>query len=248
MPALLPRCAPACAAAGGASPRSSMRARPRPRSSAASCSLMSSQFSVRSFGRGLRRTSTKPPLQPRAGQRNFSSPLGERLGGVSVRLPSSPIPGLDRARPVLACRDRAEKSAYSSGWSSVRTASRLSAGSSDGPFGTAQLHSTPPCSSRKSQCKPAGGVLLHDKKQAVLAQGRGAWRRLRCRAIRRARWSGSRCRGRWSRDRAMGAQRYARRRRCGNSKRRGAAPGRRRVTGSPRRPRCIQMTSLRSNV
>ena len=42
------------------------------------------------------------------------------------------------------------KVAYSSGWSSVWTASRLSPVSVGGPFGTAQLTSTPSCSSRKS--------------------------------------------------------------------------------------------------
>ena len=44
----------------------------------------------------------------------------------------------------------ASKSIYSTGWSSVCTASRRSAGSSDGPFGTAQLFSTPPSSSLRS--------------------------------------------------------------------------------------------------
>src|SRR5512142_36197 len=43
------------------------------------------------------------------------------------------------------------KSAYSIGWSSTSTAIRLSAGSYDGPFGTAQLRSVPPSSRRKSQ-------------------------------------------------------------------------------------------------
>src|SRR5438094_31180 len=42
------------------------------------------------------------------------------------------------------------KVAYSSGWSSTAMASRLTAGSSDGPFGTAQERSTPFHSRRKS--------------------------------------------------------------------------------------------------
>src|SRR5687767_6798660 len=42
--------------------------------------------------------------------------------------------------------------AYSSGWSSVGTASRLLPCSSGGPFGTAQLFRTPSRSSRRSQC------------------------------------------------------------------------------------------------
>lgn len=41
---------------------------------------------------------------------------------------------------------------YSSGWSSVGTASRRSRGFSDGPRGTAHDFSTPPTSSRKSKC------------------------------------------------------------------------------------------------
>src|SRR5829696_5283879 len=41
--------------------------------------------------------------------------------------------------------------AYSSGWSSVGTASRLLPGSSGGPLGTAQLFRTPSRSSRRSQ-------------------------------------------------------------------------------------------------
>src|SRR6185436_11337004 len=44
------------------------------------------------------------------------------------------------------------KDAYSSGWSSVGTASRLGPCSVGGPLGTAQLFSTPSRSSRRSQC------------------------------------------------------------------------------------------------
>ena len=42
-----------------------------------------------------------------------------------------------------------EADMYSNGWSSVSTASRFSFASSDGPFGTAQLFSTPSSSSRR---------------------------------------------------------------------------------------------------
>src|SRR5690349_17511734 len=42
--------------------------------------------------------------------------------------------------------------AYSSGWSSVGTASRFTPGSRGGAFGTAQLFRTPSRSSRRSQC------------------------------------------------------------------------------------------------
>ena len=42
---------------------------------------------------------------------------------------------------------------YSSGWSSVCTASRFTSVSSGGPLGTAQDTSTPECWRRKSQCR-----------------------------------------------------------------------------------------------
>jgi hypothetical protein len=45
-----------------------------------------------------------------------------------------------------------EKSRYSIGWSSVRTASRTVSGSVGSPFGTAHDASTPSRSSRTSQC------------------------------------------------------------------------------------------------
>ena len=45
-----------------------------------------------------------------------------------------------------------EKSRYSIGWSSVRTASRTVSGSVGSPFGTAHEASTPSRSSRTSQC------------------------------------------------------------------------------------------------
>src|SRR3954471_167652 len=56
--------------------------------------------------------------------------------------------------------------AYSSGWSSVGTASRLDPVVSGGPFGTAQLLSTPSRSSRRSQCT---------RSAAPRARPRGVW-------------------------------------------------------------------------
>src|SRR3954454_5403928 len=56
--------------------------------------------------------------------------------------------------------------AYSSGWSSVGTASRLDPVVSGGPFGTAQLLSTPSRSSRRSQCT---------RSAAPGARSRGVW-------------------------------------------------------------------------
>src|SRR3712207_4930164 len=66
--------------------------------------------------------------------------------------------------------------AYSSGWSSVGTASRFTPGSSGGALGTAQLLRTPSRSSRRSQCtrspcpRPAR-VQEGDLAAAVLAGG-----------------------------------------------------------------------------
>src|SRR4029450_6517375 len=45
------------------------------------------------------------------------------------------------------------KSAYSTGWSSTSTARRFSAGSGEGPWGTAHDFRTPPHSRRKSKCR-----------------------------------------------------------------------------------------------
>ena len=55
-----------------------------------------------------------------------------------------------RTRP---CGISPWKSRYSSGWSSVWTASRFSAGSGGIPLGIAHEASTPSCSSRRSQCR-----------------------------------------------------------------------------------------------
>jgi hypothetical protein len=53
-------------------------------------------------------------------------------------------------RPYTGVWMTPSKSKYSSGWSSVSTASRFTAGSSAGPFGTAQLFRMPWSSSRRS--------------------------------------------------------------------------------------------------
>lgn len=62
--------------------------------------------------------------QPGRGQR-------EPAGELAALEPHHHSPGA-----VLAGRDSPSNSAFSSGWSSVRTANRLSRGSSEGPFGT----------------------------------------------------------------------------------------------------------------
>src|SRR5690349_15640611 len=68
--------------------------------------------------------------------------------------------------------------AYSSGWSSVGTASRLLPGSSGGPFGTAQLFRTPSRSRRRSQCtrspvRPRGVWCSWTTKVSSSPTGRG---------------------------------------------------------------------------
>src|SRR5688572_11715872 len=67
--------------------------------------------------------------------------------------------------------------AYSSGWSSVGTARRLVPGAVGGPFGTAQLFSTPSRSSRRSQCtrspaRPRGVWCSWTTKVSSLPDGR----------------------------------------------------------------------------
>src|SRR5512138_1863352 len=59
------------------------------------------------------------------------------------------------------------KSAYSIGWSSTSTAIRLSAGSYDGPFGTAQLRSVPPSSRRKSQWRRRAACFCTTKRRGA---------------------------------------------------------------------------------
>ena len=89
-----------------------------------------------------------PAGQPAPVEADDDVPLVPLLGGVAAGVPDGDVPAA-----VLAGGDRRRRSdAYSSGWSSVGTASRLAPGSSGGPFGTAQLFRTPSRSSRRSQC------------------------------------------------------------------------------------------------
>src|SRR5215213_9923533 len=71
-----------------------------------------------------------------------------------------------------------EKEAYSSGWSSVGTASRLVPGLVGGPLGTAQLFRTPSRSRRRSQCtrspvRPRGVWCSCTTKVSPLPSGSG---------------------------------------------------------------------------
>lgn len=95
------------------------------------------------------------PVQPE-GRVPALDGLRERNGAAPAVVAERPVGALvpddDGAAAVLALRDDPSNSRYSSGWSSVGTASRLSFGSADGPFGTAQDLSTPSTSSLKSKC------------------------------------------------------------------------------------------------
>ncbi len=66
------------------------------------------------------------------------------------------------------------KDAYSNVWSSVGTASRLSAGFSDGPFGTAHDFSTPSASSRKSKWRRRAACCWTTKSKGPGRSGAGA--------------------------------------------------------------------------
>ncbi len=91
-------------------------------------------------------------------------PLARRAGTSArpcARLPPHPRPPAPRCRGPRSrpCRRRScrpgsrpRRSHSRPGGPRHASPAACACGSSDGPFGTAQLHSTPSCSSRKSQC------------------------------------------------------------------------------------------------
>ena len=84
---------------------------------------------------------------------NLISPLrrpvrGEGSPGSGSKMPQSQT--ITSPPPYSFAGITPSKGRYSIGWSSVRIASRRAFGSSVGPFGTAQLTSTPSISRRKS--------------------------------------------------------------------------------------------------
>src|SRR5262245_34618966 len=85
-------------------------------------------------------------------QRKFQFALSQRGGDVvrPLRSIGAVIPHPDRAASVFAFRNDAFKIRVIDRRSSTAMASLLTAGSSDGPLGTAHDFSTPPSSSRKS--------------------------------------------------------------------------------------------------
>ena len=119
-------------------------------SAAWSRSLNSNQLFRLSPGFGFSRTSIQPPWSFSPASRNFRSPFlrCSPASPIGAQVPVSQT--IIGPPPYSPAGITPSKSMYSTGWSSVSTASRFSAGSSDGPFGTAQLFSTPPSSSRRS--------------------------------------------------------------------------------------------------
>ena len=116
-----------------------------------SFSLMRSQVFSESLGsRPLIFTRAKPPVSFSPFSRNFRLPLrnpawGSSMGSHVPRSQSRTVPP-----PYWPLGMIPSKPPYSTGWSSVIIARRLSFGSRLGPFGTAQLFSTPSISRRKS--------------------------------------------------------------------------------------------------
>ena len=116
------------------------------------CAAASSRSSRRP--RGFRRIRIHSPFIRSPWRMKWRWPSSSVLRGSlpGMRLPGAAIPQHHRAAAIFALGDRALEGGVASGWSSVRTASRLSSGLRLGPRVTAQLFSTPSSSSRKSQC------------------------------------------------------------------------------------------------
>ena len=109
--------------------------------------------------------------EPAAVEGHDDVPVVPLLGGVAAGVPDRDVPPPYSPAAIVPVND-----AYSSGWSSVGTASRLPPGSGGGPLGTAQLFRTPSRSSRRSQCtrspvRPRGRVVLLDDEGVVVARG-----------------------------------------------------------------------------
>ena len=113
-------------------------------------SLKSSQLVFFSPGRPFSRASIQPPFSFSPASRNLNAPLARLFSTSSIGAQVPVSQTIIGPPPYSPSGMTPSKSIYSSGWSSVCTASRFSAGSSDGPFGTAQLFSTPPTCSRRS--------------------------------------------------------------------------------------------------
>ena len=124
-----------------------------PSRAASSRSLMRSQLraSRASSSPPRMRTSVQPPASLRPCRWNLSLPPANAPAGSGSSVDQVPRShSTTSPAPYWRGGITPSKSPYSSGWSSVSTASRRSPGSRLGPLGTAQLRSTPSSSSRKS--------------------------------------------------------------------------------------------------
>ena len=130
-----------------------LRARPPP-------FMRTSDQRPRSFSPCKRELEVPVAIAARADRRRASTCRGPR---------SRPSPRRTGARGITP-----SKLAYSSGWSSTWTASRLSAGSRLGPLGTAQLCEHAVELEPEVVVQLAGGVLLHDEAQSRLSPRRSA--------------------------------------------------------------------------
>ena len=119
------------------------------------------------------RTSTNRPRSFSPCRSTCSSPFGAARGrGRRSRRPC-PAPTCPASQtmtsppPYSPAGITPSKSKYSIGWSSTWNAARRTFGSSVGPFGTAQLTSTPSDLQPEVVVQPAGPVPLHDEATLV---------------------------------------------------------------------------------
>jgi hypothetical protein len=113
--------------------------------------MRSQVFAASRADRPRIRTKLQRPNQLLAVEREGEPALLHAGARIVDRRPRPVVPHDDAAAAVLALRDDAlEIGVLEPGGSSFCTASRFSAGSRLGPFGTAQLLSVPSCSRRKS--------------------------------------------------------------------------------------------------
>ena len=135
---------------------------------------MSSQDGL-PIGRSARACAPAPtsPGASSPSSRSLSSPFFS-AASTSRHLgrPRARIPDHHGAAAVLALRDDALELAYSSGWSSTCIASRLTAGSSDGPFGNRprQHHALP--LEPEVVVERGRAVLLDRRRRASFCAGR----------------------------------------------------------------------------
>ena len=106
-------------------------------------------------------TSRRAASRPRAGSDAWPAASASSIGSLAEVLVACRGPRRSPARRrTRPWGSRPRSRPRTSEWSSTSMASRLSRGSIDGPFGTAQDRNVPPTSSRKSKCRLVACVLL----------------------------------------------------------------------------------------